>query len=202
MQNSRRTSGELNSKDEELWNAWLSSNARARDTNSLLADGCSREGASTHADFDFRVNTQRLRERQTSPEDEIEMFELNNYEMKLWSLWSTSNTRTNHITFLIIIGFSPEVAIGQAYPGFKAHYSGFGDAPQDEIVAFERHSCEKMLKSTWKSSKVREKHIKCLLANKFTAGGAIRQADIDFDDHVQVLVKIDISPEAKIGVFE
>jgi hypothetical protein len=87
------------------------------------------------------------------------MFELNNYEMRFWSLWSTSNTQTNHPAFLIIIGFSPEVAIGQADLDFKTHCSGFGDAPEDEIVAFERHSSEKMLKNTWKSSKVREKHI-------------------------------------------
>jgi hypothetical protein len=75
------------------------------------------------------------------------MFELNNCEMKLWSSWSTSNTRTNHITFLIIIGFSTKVAIGQANLEFKTHCPGFGDAPEDEIVDFERYSCEKMLLS-------------------------------------------------------
>jgi hypothetical protein len=71
------------------------------------------------------------------------MFELNNCEMKLWSSWSTSSTRTNHIIFLIIIGFSTKVAIGQANLDFKTHCSGFGDAPEDEIVDFERYSCEK-----------------------------------------------------------
>lgn len=149
MQSAGVTSGQLVCDAKKLWAAWRSSEARERYINFLLIDGCSSARASMQADFDFDAHTQRPEEQRTLPtipEDEIEKFEHTNKEMKLWSLWSSSNARVQHITFLLVIGFAAEAAAKQADIEFKAHSSGYEGTPKEKIKAFEQYSLDKSLK--------------------------------------------------------
>jgi hypothetical protein len=205
MQNTSHPSSQRTYSNEELWRAWRSSDARKQHINFLLADGCSSEGASTQADFDFDAHTQRTESRETTIEREIAMFEENKHEMQLWSLWSNSNTRVKHITHLLIIGFSNEGAIAQADIDFKAHSSGSTArkcTPEAEIESFQQYSNSEALKNIWKSSHAREKHIKNLLAKGISPNTAAKQADIDFFHHSQELAKRDISAAETIEAFE
>ncbi|KAE9363376.1 hypothetical protein N431DRAFT_357646 [Stipitochalara longipes BDJ] len=205
MQNTSRTASEMIYSGERVWRAWRSSSARKQHINFLLADGCTPAGANKQADFDFDAHTQRLGGRRTSPEEEIAMFEENNNEMQLWSLWSNSDARVKHITSLLIIGFSNEGAIEQADTDFKAHCSGFANrksSPEAEIETFEQFSNDQTLKKIWQLSHARGKHIKNLLAKGLSPNGAAKQADIDFYHHSQELAKRDITAEEKIEAFE
>ncbi len=196
MENNNRTSVQLNYSDEELWNTWHSSRVRTRYISFLVADGCSSKGARTQADFDFDSYTREPGERRITPENEIHMFEQKN-EMHLWKLWSSSNARIQHITSLLTIGLSPEASADQEDLHFKSYYSAFDDQgrnPEGEIKSFERYSRNEKLKFMWQSSKTRDRYFKFLMPNALPPEGAVRQADIDFDDHAREMGRRDLTP--------